>query len=134
MRNIFKSIVGALTIASALATAVPAQARPDGWRDRGEYRGDHRRYRHGDRDWDRDRPRYRQHYRHHGYRDYGRNYYPRGGYYAYRDYPRGYYRYRDRDDDTGAILAAGIIGLAVGAVIASDRDGDGYRHRDYYDD
>ena len=127
MRNIFKSIVGALTIAGALATAVPAQARPDGWRDHREYRGHHGRHR--DRDWD--RPRYRHHYKHYRYRDYGRHYYPRGGYYSHRGYPRGYYRGYYRDDDTGAILAAGIIGLALGAAIASDRDRDGYRYRDY---
>lgn len=126
MPKIFKSIAGALTMASALATAVPAQARPDGWREYREYRGDHG-HRHY-RDWD--RPRHRHYYRHYGYRDY--RYYPRGGYYVYRGYPRGYYRYYDRDD-TGAILAAGIIGLAIGAAIASDRDRDGY-YRDYYDD
>lgn len=129
MRNIFKSIVGALTIASALATAAPAQARPDGYRDYREYRGHPGRNRY--RDWD--RPRHR-HYKHYGYRDYGRHYYPRGGYYSYRGYPRSHYRGYYRDDDTGAILAAGIIGLAVGAAIASDRDRDGYRYRDYYDD
>ena len=41
--------------------------------------------------------------------------------------------YRDRDDDAAIAIGAGIIGLAVGAAIASDND-DGYYYRDrrYY--
>ena len=128
MKGIFKSIIGALTIAGALTATVPAQARHDGYRDYREYRWKHghRGYRdHGWRDYRRyDRYGYgdRRHYRH----------YPRR-YYGYRGYPRVYYR--DYDND-GAIIAAGIIGLALGAAIASDRDrGDRYyRDHDYYRD
>ena len=117
MRNIFKSIVGALAIAGAAITAVPAQARHDGYRDYREHRWSYERHRY--RDYD--RPRYRH------YRDFDRyrHYYPR----------RHYHRYY-RDDDTGAILAAGIIGLAIGAAIASERDrryDREYRYEDYYD-
>jgi hypothetical protein len=36
-------------------------------------------------------------------------------------------RYRDRGDDAAIAIGAGIIGLAIGAAIASDND------RDYYD-
>lgn len=41
--------------------------------------------------------------------------------------------YRDRGDNTAAVaIGAGILGLAVGAIAASDSD-DRYRDRRYYD-
>lgn len=123
MRSILKTIVGACTIASAMATAVPVEARPDGYRDYREHRWNSGRHRYRDHD----RGRYRNHYRY-GYR-YSRHYYPRG-YYGYRGHPRVYYRDYDRGDD-GALLAAGIIGLALGAAIASNNDRDRYYDRDY---
>lgn len=41
--------------------------------------------------------------------------------------------YRDRDDDAAIAIGAGIVGLAIGAAIASDHD-DRYYYRDrsYY--
>ena len=43
-------------------------------------------------------------------------------------------RYRDRGDDTAAIaVGAGIIGLALGAAIASNNDRDYYDRGYYYD-
>ena len=46
--------------------------------------------------------------------------------------------YRDRDDDAAIAIGAGIVGLAIGAAIASDND-DRYYYRDrrhyrYYPD
>jgi hypothetical protein len=42
-------------------------------------------------------------------------------------------RYRDRGDDAAIAVGAGIIGLAIGAAIASDRGRDRYyRDRRYY--
>jgi len=43
-------------------------------------------------------------------------------------------RYRDRGDDAALAIGAGIIGLAVGAAIASDRDRgyDRYHDGGYY--
>lgn len=126
MRSIFKIIVGACTVASALATSVPAQARHDGYRNYREHRWNHggRHYR------DYDRPRFRHHYRY-GYRDNRHfRYYPHG-YYRYGGHPRVYYRDYYRDNDDGALLAAGIIGLALGAAIASNNDRDRYYDRDY---
>jgi hypothetical protein len=47
---------------------------------------------------------------------------------------RGYYRHHHHDN-TGAIVGAGIIGLALGAAIASDNRGyDGYYDSGYYND
>lgn len=47
-------------------------------------------------------------------------------------------RWRDRDrggDDAAIAIGAGLVGLAIGAVIASDNDGSRYRRsRDYYYD
>ena len=45
---------------------------------------------------------------------------------------RDYY-YRGHDNNTAAIaIGAGVVGLALGAIIASDHDHDRYRER-YYD-
>ncbi|GGD92136.1 hypothetical protein GCM10011390_08560 [Aureimonas endophytica] len=62
-------------------------------------------------------------WRRHGGYNHGPGYYPRGRYYGgdrryYRDrrsYDRRYYRH----NNTGAAVAAGIIGLGVGAAIAN---------------
>ena len=71
-----------------------------------------------------------RHYDRHRYGDY-RGYYPRG-YYRYGGPPRVYYRDHYYRDDSGAVIAAGVIGLAIGAAIASSRDRD--RYYDRYDD
>lgn len=66
-----------------------------------------------DPDWNRPAPR-----RYDGYR---------GGY--GRGYDRGYHRGYDRDDgDAGAAVAAGIIGLAIGAMAAGASRGGGSSH------
>ncbi len=68
----------------------------------------------------------------------GRGYYdrPHYGYAPRRQYDRGYYRQRDRSGE--AALAAGIVGLALGAAIASSNQrsrhygrSDCYRYRSY---
>lgn len=41
-------------------------------------------------------------------------------------------RWRDRDDDAAIAIGAGVIGLALGAAIASDRDDRYYYDRRYY--
>ena len=48
----------------------------------------------------------------------------------YRGYDGGGYYHRDRDNG-GAALAAGVVGLALGAAIASSNHG--YSGRSYYD-
>jgi hypothetical protein len=45
---------------------------------------------------------------------------------------RGYYRHHGGGDGAAIGIGAGILGLAVGAAIASDHH-DRYRDRDYYD-
>lgn len=125
MRNIFKNLIGA-ALAGALLSAVPAQARDGGYRDYREYRGGHgRHYR------DYDRPRYR-HYDRHRYGDYRGYRHDQRGYYRHRGPPRVYYHDHYYRDDSGAVIAAGVIGLAIGAAIASSRDRD--RYYDRYDD
>jgi hypothetical protein len=53
-----------------------------------------------------------------------------------RDYgpPRHYYRHHDhRGNDAGVAVAAGIVGLALGAALANSGDGrDAYYDRGYY--
>lgn len=41
-------------------------------------------------------------------------------------------RYYDRNNDAALAIGAGIIGLAIGAAIASDNDDRYYRDRRYY--
>jgi len=57
-----------------------------------------------------------------------------------RDHGRGYYGgrhyYRGGHDNTGTALAAGVVGLALGAALASSSSGNGrgyYESRSYYD-
>ncbi|CAN5383927.1 hypothetical protein BH09PSE3_BH09PSE3_18790 [soil metagenome] len=49
--------------------------------------------------------------------------------YGGRHYGGGHYGHRG--GDAGLAVGAGILGLAVGAAIASDRRGDGYYDRGY---
>jgi hypothetical protein len=133
MKSFFMKAVGAVAMSGALIAAVPAEARSWGKRSGySDYRGGHgsaRVYRNhrGDRGyWNRG-------YR--GYRSYGgyRGYY---GYRGTRGYP-GYYHYGHYNDDAAVALGAGIIGLAIGAAIASNRNDryDDRRYDDrYYDD
>ncbi len=71
--------------------------------------------------------------RHHSNRRYavhrGRYYRDYHSHRRYRYYDRGYY-YRDRDDDDeiGAAVVAGIIGLAAGAIIAGQAHGGSSYH------
>lgn len=44
------------------------------------------------------------------------------------------YRHRGGGDDAAIAIGAGIIGLAIGAAIASDHNDDRYDDRDYYYD
>lgn len=125
MNRIFKSVLGALAAGSAMVAAIPAAEARDGRRGY-EYRGDRGGQYRGDRGYRRDRGPY---YSNRAYRDRGyyrgdRGYYP-GYYRAYhRPYRGGYYGYRD--NDAGVALAAGIVGIAIGAAIASDRGRDRY--------
>lgn len=116
MNRILTRVVAALTLGSAVAVAVPAEARD--WRgDRGWNRG-------GDRHWGGDRWRGDRHWRGgerwgrgYGY-DAPRRYYRAPRYYGYGyGYPRERYYYRDRGD--GALIGA-IAGIAIGAAIASN--------------
>ena len=63
----------------------------------------------------------------------GQRYY--GGRYA-QPYYGGRYYYRDRNDDDGAAIAAGIVGLALGAALASSSNNryydNGYYNGGYY--
>ena len=107
MGKIFKALVAALTVGSALAVSAPAQARHDGWD--GGWRGD--RGWHGDHGWgDRgggwDRGWHGDHWR--GGWD---------GYYGPRRYYGPRYGYYERDDGDAALAA--IAGIAIGAAIVS---------------
>ena len=58
-----------------------------------------------------------------------------GGYYGYNggynhDWSRGHRRYH-HDDDAGLAIGAGIIGLALGAAIASDHSRNDGRYYSY---
>ena len=48
--------------------------------------------------------------------------------------PYGHYRYyhRHHDNDAGVAIAAGVVGLALGAALASDSGRSGYYNRGYY--
>jgi hypothetical protein len=61
-----------------------------------------------------------------GRSDYGRGDYGRGD---QRSFHRGY----DRGDNTGALVAAGVLGLFVGAVLSNANDDNGYRYSQPYD-
>ncbi|ATE64070.1 hypothetical protein [Rhizorhabdus dicambivorans] len=120
MNRILTKLVAALTVGSAIAVAVPAEARD--WRgDRGGWsRGD----RHGGGDrWRGDRWRGDRHWR--GDRGWGRGYgyyAPRGRYYAPRYYGYGYGYPRHRHyyrDGGGDALVGALAGIAIGAAIAS---------------
>lgn len=57
----------------------------------------------------------------------------RSGYYGYNGYD-GYRRHHN-GDKTGAAIAAGVVGLALGAALASssnNRSGNGYYGNSYY--
>ena len=60
--------------------------------------------------------------------------YYRGGYYGGGDYDGGGHRRHGNND--GAAIAAGVIGLALGAALASNHNGysgRSYSNRSYYD-
>lgn len=120
MNKFLTKVMAGLAVTSAALVAVPAEARP---------RWD------GGPGYGRGGPGI-----HYGGRGYGRGYYaprgrgyyyaPRGyGYYGapYRGYRGRYYgypRYGYRDNSAGIAIGAGVLGLALGAAIASDRNGD----------
>lgn len=118
MKSFFMRAVGTFAMSGALLAAVPAEARS--WGNRGGY-SDHRGSYGSAR----------------GYRNYrgGRGYWNSGyrgtyGYRGARGYP-GYYRYGYHNDDAALALGAGIIGVAIGAALVSDRHD---RYDDRYDD
>jgi len=122
MKSLFMKAVGTFAMSGTLIAAIPAEARS--WGNRSGY-SDHRGSYGSSR----------------GYRNYrggNRGYWNRGyggyrGYYGYRGtrgYP-GYYRYGHYNDDAALALGVGIIGVAIGAALASDRH-DRYDER--YDD
>jgi len=49
--------------------------------------------------------------------------------YDFRDY---YYRNHDNNDVAGAAIVAGVIGLAIGAALASSSHNNGYYDNGYY--
>jgi len=59
---------------------------------------------------------------------------PPHGYHGYdgRHYDSRRYRHRDDDDDDGAAIAAGIVGLALGAALASGSNSGRSYDRGYY--
>ncbi len=119
MRKLLTAGVAALTVFGAMAPAAGAQAR----------------------DWGR----YGHSYYGGGYGSYG-GYRAYGGHrsYGYPGYGYGYSygRHHHHDDGTDEAIVAGIVGLAIGAALASsgggqrrDRYDDGYRDdRGYGDD
>jgi hypothetical protein len=113
MKKLITNSIAALALGSAAFAAIPAEARPGpgrGHYGRG-YGGGH--YGRGPVV-----PGYRSYYGPRFGYGYGR------GYGGYRGYGRGYYgypRYGYYDNGAGLALGAGIVGLALGAAIASDR-------------
>lgn len=106
-------LAAAIVATSFLATPIAAQAqsgaRPDGSFQLAEHRGG---WHGGNRDW-----------RRHGNRYYGNRYYG-GRYYG----GRGYYY---NDNNWGGAAAAGIIGLAAGAMIANSMNQPRYYNGGY---
>jgi hypothetical protein len=141
MRAFFTTAAVALMIGGALLTAMPAEADA---RNRG-YSGSrghgHGGYRGGWSGRGRD---YVRHGRHRGYRGgygYGRRgyrHYPfygfarHRGYYGY-GYP-AYYGYGYYGGDAALAIGAGLLGVAIGSAIASDRDDHYYEDERYYED
>jgi hypothetical protein len=117
MKHSLMKTVGTIALGAALLTAAPVQAR--GWGNGGNHSwGGHGGHNWGGHNWG------GGHWggghnwgRHWGGGHWGGRGYWGGGW----GYPGGYYY-----DDSAAILGAGILGLAAGAAIASDRYDDGY--------
>lgn len=121
--------------AFALTTLAPVEASAQRWRDRGDY-GDAYGCRNDNNygcERDRDRRQARNGYGGgYGYGDrYGDDYYNRGECYDRRGRNHCY----DRDDDNDDAVAAGVIGLVLGAVIATavSNGNNSGRDRDYND-
>ena len=144
MKKILTQAAVALMVGGALLTAIPADADA---RSRGGYSGSrghgHGGYRGGWSGRGRD---YVRHGRHRGYRGgyayrrggiyrpfYGfarhRGY---GGYYGY-GYP-AYYGYGYYGGDAALAIGAGLLGVAIGSAIASDRGDRYYEDERYYED
>ncbi|HWK36486.1 hypothetical protein [Sphingomonas sp.] len=146
MNRFLKNCVATLAIGGAIIAAIPAEAQRGGYRGGsgshyggGSYRGGGSAYRGNGgvyrgntsrvyRDYRGPRGYVAPRYVDRSYSRYSRYYGPRyrGGYYG-SPYGYGYY-------DDGAALAAGVVGLAVGAAIAADRDryyDDDYGYGDY---
>jgi hypothetical protein len=147
MRAFFTKAAVALMVGGALLTAIPAEADARG---RGGYSGSrghgHGGYRGGWSGRGRDYVRHGRHRgyrggygygRHRGHRGYGRYpYFARhrgyGGYYGY-GYP-AYYGYGYHGGDAALAIGAGLLGVAIGSAIASDRDDHYYEDERYYED
>jgi hypothetical protein len=100
MKRFFTTAIAALALGGTALAAVPAEARPGGWGGGHSFHG-------GGHGWN----------GHGGYRG-------GGGYRGYRGgYGRGYYGY---GYGPGVAIGAGVLGLAVGSALASDRYNDGY--------
>lgn len=116
-----KNLVVGLAALAMTAAPLAASAQPFGY---GHGGGGHTNWTSSaNRDWNGARNDY-------GRGDYGRGAYGRG---EQRSFHRGY----DRGDNaTGALVAAGVLGLFMGAVLSSSTDDNGYRADRYqsYDD
>ncbi|ANP45927.1 hypothetical protein ATE48_08330 [Candidatus Viadribacter manganicus] len=135
MMRKFIATVATIAFAMATFTATPASAQHWRDRDRGDYAGCRNDNNYGC-ERDRDRREARNGYR----REYG---YDRGYYNRPECYDRqGRNHCYDRHDDNDDAVAAGVIGLVLGAVIASAvtnsnnnrQDDSYYRGSDGYDD
>ncbi|KQX22714.1 MULTISPECIES: hypothetical protein [unclassified Sphingomonas] len=123
MRRLFTKLVAALAVTSAVAAAVPAEARDRGGYGRDGHRWDGDRRWRGDRSWRGDRGwRGDRNWRGDRWGGRGYGYYPpvryryAPRYYGYGyGYPRGGYYHRDRGGDA---LIGAIAGIAIGAAIA----------------